>query len=170
MLLVRAHRWLVEPRRALGDEAADLYAVTNYAILTGLLAFLAFVPLFLALGARSLALLNIGVALLLVVALWMVRGARVFAGMVFAAALVIGHAWVATLTLGWGSAFHLHIVLGLELGLLFAHVSLRVRLTLAAVVAAAYLGLMVTVRYVPPAVPLAPGWEGGLAMLNSSVF
>lgn len=168
--MVGAHRWLVEPRRPLGDEVAELYAVTNYIGLTGVVAFIAYIPLFLVLGARTFAVLNVAVALLLGGSLWMVRRGWVFAGAIFASTLVMAHSWMATMTFGWGSGFHLHIVLGLELGLLFVHVPLRVRLTFAVVVTTAYLGLMVTVQHVPPTFPLDRDWQAGVAMLNSVAF
>jgi signal transduction histidine kinase len=131
----------------LEEGATELYGVTNYTILVGGLVV----------GSYLFALA-------------LVRRGRVFTGMVIASGEMVAHACLTTLTLGWGGAFHLHIVLALELGMLFTYVRLRTRLSFAAIIILTYLALVYAVSQGPPRIALDPRWELGLSLLNAAVF
>jgi signal transduction histidine kinase len=161
---------VTRPTVSIERDRSELFAVTSYTVITGIFSYLSFIPLFVAIGAPSIAAINLGIVALLVVALVLVRRGKVFGGMVLASCLVIGHAWLTTLTLGWDFAFQLHIVLALELGLLFTTVSVRTRLVFAAGVVLAYLGLMQLAGELEPAIELGPQWQRAFALLNSAIF
>jgi signal transduction histidine kinase len=160
----------MRPAAELPAEQAELYAVTFYACLVGLIAYLSYIPLFLAIGAPQIAGLNVAVVVLFAVAESFVIRGRIFLGMAIAATWVAGHAWFTALTLGAGAAFQLHVILALELGLLFAYVPLRIRLVYAAIFVSAYVGLVFALSHTTPTVELTRDVTQLLQLLNSAIF
>ncbi len=159
----------MRPGQGLPGPVRELYGVTLYTCIVGLLSYVTYIPLFLELGADRIAWTNVGVIVVFAGGIAAVVSGRVFTGMTAASIAVAVHAWLTALTLG-GGAFELHVLLALELGLLFSYVRLWVRLAYAAIFITAYLGLLVALDRVPPTVPLSHEALHAFVLLNSGIF
>ena len=169
-IFARIHQWLTVPVVELERDARELYAVTAYTCVIGLLAYLSYIPLFIALGAEEIAIANVMVTILFSVALNSVRRGFIFRGMVLASSLVTMHAWFTVLTLGGEGGFHVHVVLALELGLLFTYVPGRTRLIYALVFMSAFMGLVVVTEFHTPHKALSPDWAQFMRVANAAIF
>jgi signal transduction histidine kinase len=169
-IFARVHRWISVPVVELERDARELYAVTAYTCFIGLLSYLSYIPLFIAIGAEFIALVNVAITILFAVALNSVRRGYLFRGMSLASTLVAAHAWLTVLTLGPDAGFQLHVILALELGLLFTYVPAGLRILYSLVFMTAYLGLITVSDFTTPPLQLTPGWERVLRLSNSTIF
>ena len=164
------HGWLMRPGQDLPAERRELFAVTLYACLCGLFAYVVYTPLFVEIGATRLAAAN-GVAIgVFVVALVAVLRGHVFTGMTMASTGMAVHAWFTAVALGGACGFQLHVLLALELGLLFTYVPLWFRLVYAAAFSLTYLGLVDTLARTSATVLVSEATQRSFELLNSAVF
>lgn len=169
-LFSRLHRFIAVPTVELEEKYYELYAVTNWAMAIGLVSHASFIPMFWLLGAPQLAVVNVGSAACFVVALWMSRRANLLPSLILGVTEVALHAWIATLYYGLASLFHIHMLLGLELLVLFSWVSLRWRLLFAGSVAASYIALMFVAYGAEPVQAVSVGLGAGFAVFNAVIF
>lgn len=169
-LLRRLHQWIAIPKLDLTEEQFELYAVTNWAMAIGLVSHLMFIPLFWVLEAPTLSLVNVGSVLCFVVAITLSRRAKLLGALILGVAEVGVHAWVATYFYGLETLFHIHMLLGLELLVLFAYVSLKARVAFGAVISVTYIGLMVAAYGIEPVQTVSPTLGIGLAVFNALIF
>ncbi len=160
------HRWISTPRIPLAEEQLELFAMTNYTMSLGLVAHLAFIPLFYLLGAAPMALLNVVSVAVFAWTLWLSRRARFVPAFLIGSTEVLAHAFLATLWFGLLSFLHMFAILAVQLNLLLTPVAIRARIIIATVLSIAYLAIVVVGILYPPIVDLPQPTLAALAVAS----
>jgi len=169
----RLIRWIATPPADVefSEDELEVYAVTIWATLIGLIAHASWVPLFAALGFTELAIVNVFSTLAFVGAIWLCRRMRLAESLVVTAAEVVGHAWIATYFLGLGSAFHALALLAMMLGILFTTMSIRARVTYALSISGIWVGLVAAgLLLFEPAYEVSEDVRRSFLVMNAVVF
>ncbi|MEC9465030.1 MAG: adenylate/guanylate cyclase domain-containing protein [Myxococcota bacterium] len=169
-LFNRIHSWLSTAPSGLSMEAADVFAVTNYAMVLGLGCHALFCALFFALGLDTLAFVNIGSVMIFVVGVALAKVGRLNSSLFVGSLEVLGHAWLATVLLGWNAGFHYHIILLVVLIFLFTGIPVIVRALLGALVVTSYLALAYYARVWTPHSLVSEATYQLLSSLNIVIF
>lgn len=153
------------------DEAHfELYPLTNWTMVLGLLSHVAFIPLFLWLEVQPLALFNVASVGAFAAAIVLARRAHLNASLLVASAEVTAHAVYATYLLGWDASFHYHAILAIALLVMFGILSTSVRAGLAALIGCVYLALAVVATGAEPVIALDPDVMTALTAVNAVIF
>jgi class 3 adenylate cyclase len=145
-------------------EAADVFAVTNYAMVLGLGCHALFCALFFGLGLNLLGCVNIASILIFVIGVALAKLGNLNASLFVGSLEVLVHAWLATILLGWSAGFHYHVILLVVLIFLFTGIPATVRALLGAFVVIAYLGLA---HYATTNIPPSQVSESTYQLLSS---
>ena len=149
---LQIHDWLTTAPSGLSREVADVFAVTNYAMVLGLGCHAFFCSIFFSLGLDILGYVNIGSIAVFALAVGLARMASLNASLFVGAVEVLAHAWLATAMLGWAAGFHYHVILLVVLIFLFTGIPGTVRALLGTIVVIGYLGLShYATSHTPPA-------------------
>jgi signal transduction histidine kinase len=164
--VLRIHAWLSEPPPHLQLAEADVYAVTNYCAAMCLSAHVLFAIVFWALGATVPALVNIGSVLVFALCLFFSKRGQSTTAVLLGTSEVLGHAWMATVYVGWAAGFHFYVLLAIAIVYLFSGIHIVNRGLLTVLQTAAYVALALYSERHEPLVPLPLTTIDGLAVMN----
>ena len=134
-----------------------------------LIAHAIFIVLFYVIGARILAVVNVGSVAVYVLCVGLLRQKRNRAVLILAWAEVITHAALAVGSLGWDSGFHYYLLLFIPLIFVSTTRKPGSKLTLAVLLGLIYMGMDVVMRFVPPLNVVDPLALAVLRYLNIAV-
>lgn len=165
-LLGKLNAWLVVPAVELDSERFEVFAMTTWAMALALVSHVGFFSVFALMGQEVLAAYNLLSIAVFIAALVLARRARLNESLLLGVSEVIVHAWLATAYLGWASSFHLHVLLGLVLSVLFS----VLRIFVAALVGATYLPLTQLEHWVGVLSPVPEAQLRWLSIVNTAIF
>ncbi len=140
-----------------GDEK-DIFDVLaeNTVLLAAFLHFV-FLLLFVWVGARSLALVNVASVFAHLLAFVLIKRGHCFKGFLIAILEIVVHAVTATVVIGWSSGFHYYLFLLVPLAAFSTTIAMRTQLFLAATAIVGYIAFDVLLRQHRPMLELARG-------------
>ena len=145
-----------EPPPSVPAEHQRFYFAASYGYPCGLLWHFLFIFLFWRVGARPLALLNIGATGIWILALALHLSGRLRGAVVLAALEISVHAALCVVFIGWGAGFQFYI-LAMAAVVFFAPLGrMEWNIALAALNAVSFVGLHYLFVDAPPRIPLAP--------------
>ena len=153
-------RWIrarySEPPPTVPAEHQRFYFAASYGYPCGLLWHFLFIFLFWRVGARPLALLNIGATGIWILALALHLSGRLRGAVVLAALEISVHAALCVVFIGWGAGFQFYI-LAMAAVVFFAPLGrMEWSIALAALNAVSFVGLHYLFVDAPPRIPLTP--------------
>jgi class 3 adenylate cyclase len=145
-----------EPPPSVPAEHQRFYFAASYGYPCGLLWHFLFIFLFWRVGARLLALLNIGATGIWILALALHLSGRLRGAVVLAALEISVHAALCVVFIGWGAGFQFYI-LAMAAVVFFAPLGrMEWNIALAALNAVSFVGLHYLFVDAPPRIPLTP--------------
>lgn len=122
-------------------QAQRFDIVLRYGAWVALAAHLLFFLFFVAVGARSMALFNVGSVALYLACIGFCRRLSPSLVLAMAAVEVVAHAWLAVTTIGWASGFHYYLFVLALVAFFNPRWSMPTKLGFLALVCLAYMGL-----------------------------
>ena len=99
----------------LTDAEAELYPVINSTLGIGVMAYGAYLPVFVFFGQPVMAAVNAFMVGWFVIAFWIGRRGLLTAALTMGALAVVVHGFVAVAAMGWAPGFHYPIIVGILL-------------------------------------------------------
>ncbi len=169
-LLGALHHWLVTPPAYLPRRYADFYALSNYTHCIGLSAHSFFLVIFCLLKIKVLAWFNVFSVALFASTLLASKRGMLNTGLLAGGLEVAFHQGAAVIVLGLGPAFHHYIVILSVVVLFFQHIPMWLRIIMAILPLADYIGIYIYGLHHEPWIQLSPGVVNGLSAMNVTFF